>query len=72
MATKIAEQDAAQKAEPKQYRVRLSKATRIGTAFLKPGAERIRVDEGALAELQAHDAVVDFEEVSPFEPGITV
>ena len=72
MAKKKVEQEAAQEPEPKQYRVRLSKVARIGAAILKPGAERIREDEATLAELQSQDAVVDFEEVRPFEPGITV
>ena len=71
MARKKQDAEAAAPA-PKQYRVRLSKLVKIGGARLKPGAERILVDEATLAELQSQDAVVDFEAVRPFEPGITV
>jgi hypothetical protein len=55
-----------------QYRVRVSRMVSIGGARLKPGAPRIVVDAATLAELQAQDALVDYEEMPPFVAGVTV
>ena len=59
-------QEATPEAQARQWRVKLTKAVRLGPRnFLRPSAERILVDDATLELLKAEDAIGSVEEFRP-------